>query len=79
MASQFGVNREAQDKLAVRSHARAAAATKAGKFKDEIVPMKAQWKVPKSGEEKEVGFPYRALARVLDLFCVGVLSQCRGP
>ena len=55
MASQFGVDREAQDKLAVRSHARAAAATKTGKFKDEIVPMKAQWKDPKSGEEKEVG------------------------
>ena len=54
VASQFGVSREQQDKLAVRSHARAAAATKAGKFKDEIVPMKAQWKDPKTGEEKEV-------------------------
>jgi acetyl-CoA acyltransferase len=39
VAQRFGVTREMQDEFAVRSHARAAAAIAAGKFKDEIVPV----------------------------------------
>ena len=35
----FAVTREAQDELAVRSHDRAVAAQKAGRFDDEIVPV----------------------------------------
>lgn len=36
---EFGISREDQDELAVRSHRRAAAAVDAGKFDDEIVPI----------------------------------------
>ena len=54
MAEKYGITREQQDKLAARSHNRAAAATKAGKFKAEIVPVTTTWKDPKSGEEKQI-------------------------
>src|SRR5699024_3073978 len=39
VANRFGVSREDQDAFAVESHKRAEAAIKAGKFKDEIVPV----------------------------------------
>lgn len=39
VAVKYGVSREEQDAFAVRSHQRAAAAIKAGKFVDEIVPV----------------------------------------
>ncbi len=39
VARQFGITREDQDALALRSHQRAAAAIAAGKFKEEIVPL----------------------------------------
>ncbi|MFH1177955.1 MAG: thiolase family protein [Acidobacteriota bacterium] len=42
VARQFNVTREEQDAYAVRSHQRAAAAIAAGKFKDEIVPLKVR-------------------------------------
>src|SRR5436190_167983 len=39
VASQYGVGRDAQDAFAVRSHQRAALATEAGAFTDEILPV----------------------------------------
>jgi acetyl-CoA C-acetyltransferase len=39
IARQFEVTREEMDEFAVRSHTRAAEATAAGRFKDEIVPV----------------------------------------
>jgi acetyl-CoA C-acetyltransferase len=39
VAKQFGITREEQDKFAVASQNKAEAAQKAGKFKDEIVPV----------------------------------------
>jgi len=39
VAEKFDVSREAQDEYALNSHRKAAAAIKAGKFKDEIVPV----------------------------------------
>ncbi|NTV78188.1 MAG: acetyl-CoA C-acetyltransferase [Clostridiales bacterium] len=39
VAEQYGLTREEQDEFAVRSQNRAEAAIKAGKFKDEIVPV----------------------------------------
>lgn len=39
VAEMYGITREAQDEFAVRSQNRAEAAIKAGKFKDEIVPV----------------------------------------
>lgn len=42
VARQFGITRDQQDALALRSHQRAIAALKAGKFKEEIVPLKVR-------------------------------------
>ncbi|MGV8075467.1 MAG: acetyl-CoA C-acetyltransferase [Syntrophobacteraceae bacterium] len=39
VAAKFGVTREDQDEFAVASHNKAEAAIKAGKFKDEIIPV----------------------------------------
>jgi acetyl-CoA C-acetyltransferase len=39
VAEKYGVGRQEQDEFALRSHQKAVAATKAGKFKDEIVPV----------------------------------------
>ena len=39
VAREYGVSREDQDELAVRSHLRALAAMDAGRFKEEIVPV----------------------------------------
>jgi len=52
VAKQFGITRAAQDKFAARSYNLADAAQKAGKFKDEIVPVRTKFVDPKSGDEK---------------------------
>mmetsp|Transcript_6669 Transcript_6669/g.18501 ORF Transcript_6669/g.18501 Transcript_6669/m.18501 type:complete len:462 (+) Transcript_6669:78-1463(+) len=54
VAERFGVDRQTQDQFAVASHKKAAAARAAGKFKDEIVPVRTTVKDPKTGEEKQV-------------------------
>ena len=54
VAARFNVTREEQDAAAERSHARASAAQKAGKFKDEIIPITVKQVDKKSGEEKVV-------------------------
>merc|ERR1711957_385686 len=45
VAEAWNIPREKQDQLAVESHAKAAAAQKAGLFDSEIVPVKAKVKV----------------------------------
>ena len=42
VAEQYGITREMQDELACASQAKAVAAIKAGKFKDEIVPVEVK-------------------------------------
>ena len=42
IAEKFGVTREDQDRYSFQSHQRAAAATAAGRFKDEIVPVEGR-------------------------------------
>ncbi|XVF81144.1 hypothetical protein PTKIN_Ptkin15bG0133100 [Pterospermum kingtungense] len=54
VAQRYGVTRQEQDQAAVESHRRAAAATAAGKFKDEIIPVSTKIVDPKTGEEKPV-------------------------
>lgn len=39
MAKANGITREAQDRFALQSHLRAAAATESGRFKDEVMPV----------------------------------------
>ncbi|CAN1269786.1 3-ketoacyl CoA thiolase 1, peroxisomal [Linum perenne] len=54
VAQRFGVTRQEQDQAAVESHKKAAAATAAGKFKDEIVPVSTKIVDPKTGNEMPV-------------------------
>lgn len=49
VAKRYNITREMQDKWSLRSHQRAVAAIKEGKFKDEIVPLKI---VEKTIDEK---------------------------
>lgn len=42
VAKKYGISREEQDQFGYRSHMRAIAAQDAGKFKDEIVPLKIE-------------------------------------
>ncbi|KAF4611078.1 hypothetical protein D9613_006496 [Agrocybe pediades] len=54
VAKDYGITRKVQDEFAAKSFQKAAAANKAGKFKDEIVPIKAKIVDPKTEKEKEV-------------------------
>ncbi len=44
IAEKFGVTREEQDNFSLQSHLRASAATAAGRFKDEIIPVEVKQK-----------------------------------
>jgi acetyl-CoA acyltransferase len=53
VARKYGVAREDQDAYAYRSHARAAAATRAGRFSDEIIPVTVKrWESDGTGRPK---------------------------
>jgi acetyl-CoA acyltransferase len=52
----YGISREEQDAFALRSHQRALAAIEAGRFVDEIVPVKARMVDPGTGRTHETTF-----------------------
>jgi acetyl-CoA acyltransferase len=52
VAQRFGITREVQDEFAYQSHMKAVAAIKAGKFKDEIVPIKTRLTEGVNGKPK---------------------------
>ena len=54
VAEKYGISRERQDAFACESHRRAAEAIRAGKFKDEIIPVMA--KRPKKNENGAPGW-----------------------
>ncbi|KAI4369744.1 hypothetical protein MLD38_018157 [Melastoma candidum] len=54
VANRFGVTRQEQDQAAVDSHRKAAVATAAGRFKDEIIPVSTKIVDPKTGAKKAV-------------------------
>ncbi|KAJ9154044.1 hypothetical protein P3X46_027422 [Hevea brasiliensis] len=54
VAHRFGVTRQEQDRAAVDSYRKAAAATASGKFKDEIIPVATKIVDAKTGNEKPV-------------------------
>jgi len=54
VARKFGISREEQDAFALKSHQKAAAAVKTGKFKDEILPIKVR--TQEVSEEGKVTF-----------------------
>jgi acetyl-CoA acyltransferase 1 len=51
VAADYSISRDAQDKFAAHSFQKAAAAQAAGKFKDEIVPVRVKWTDPKTEAE----------------------------
>ena len=51
VSSKYGITREAADQFAVDSHRKAAAAIDAGKFKDQIVPVKVEDVFVKDGKK----------------------------
>ena len=53
VAAKYNVSREDQDKMGVESNRRATEAMKAGKFKEEIVPIQA-WKYKKDASGKRI-------------------------
>ena len=48
VAEKYGISRERQDAFACESHRRAAEAIRAGKFKDEIIPVRAKRPIKKA-------------------------------
>lgn len=72
IAEKFNVTREEQDRLALASHQKAAAATAAGRFKDEIVPIEIQQKkgtlVVDSDEPIRADTSLEALAKLKPAF-----------
>lgn len=54
MAKDRGISRASQDSFAACSYAKAAAAQKAGRFDDEIVPINARWIDPKTSETRSI-------------------------
>lgn len=54
VAKDFNISRQLQDEFAAKSFQKAAAAQKAGKFKDEIVPIKTVIIDPKTEKEVEI-------------------------
>jgi acetyl-CoA acyltransferase 1 len=54
VAQDFGISRETQDKFAAQSFQKAAAAQKAGRFRDEIIPIKVKITDPKTQKEHEI-------------------------
>ncbi|EGN95215.1 hypothetical protein SERLA73DRAFT_187550 [Serpula lacrymans var. lacrymans S7.3] len=54
VANDFNITREVQDQFAAHSFQKAAAAQKAGKFKEEIIPLKVKFVDPKTEKESEI-------------------------
>ena len=54
VAEDYGITRAQQDAFAAKSFQKAAEAQKAGKFKDEIVPLTVKFVDPKTEEEKTI-------------------------
>lgn len=54
VATEYGITRAQQDEFAAASYQKAEAAQKAGKFKDEIIPIKTKIVDPKTDETKEI-------------------------
>jgi acetyl-CoA acyltransferase len=56
IAKDYKISREEQDRFAVESHRKAAAAIDGGKFKDEIVPVEVMEKLYEGGKVREKKF-----------------------
>jgi len=54
MAKDLNISRASQDAFAAASYQKATKAQQDGLFREEIIPLKAKWEDPKSGETKEI-------------------------
>jgi acetyl-CoA acyltransferase 1 len=54
VAADYGITRAQQDAFAASSFEKAAAAAKAGRFRDEIAPLKVKWVDPKTEQVKDI-------------------------
>src|SRR5919204_2262389 len=54
LAKRFGITREMADEFSLRSHQKALAATQAGKFEDEIVPVPVSFTTPNGSKPKRM-------------------------
>ncbi|MGK2931558.1 MAG: thiolase family protein [Solirubrobacterales bacterium] len=68
IAEKWGISREDQDALAVRSHRRAAQSTEEGRFDREIVPVEADGEVRKSDQGIRPGTTPEVLAGLKPAF-----------
>ncbi|GKT06735.1 thiolase family protein [Desulforhabdus sp. TSK] len=73
LAEKYGISREDQDQLALESHQKAEAAIKAGRFKEEIVPLevageKGSKVVFQQDEHPRFGLTLEDLARLKPVF-----------
>lgn len=73
LAAKYNISREAQDQVALESHHKAEAAIKAGRFKDEIVPIelpgkKGQVQIFDQDEHPRFGLKMEDLARLKPAF-----------
>ncbi len=78
VARDFGVTREAQDRLAALSHNRAEASQKQGFTADEISPVTTKWIDPKTGQSQSItltkddgirpGTTYEGLSKIRSAF-----------
>ncbi|MDI6858107.1 MAG: thiolase family protein [Dehalococcoidia bacterium] len=75
LARKYGVSRQEQDELALRSHQRAVAAINAGRFKDEIVPIEVkvgrETKIADTDETPRADTNMEALSRLRPAFQEG--------
>jgi acetyl-CoA acyltransferase len=72
VAKKYGIDREASDKFSLASHQKAVAAIEAGKFKDEIVPLRTDGErafATDEGPRKETSL--EALAKLKPAFAAG--------
>jgi acetyl-CoA C-acetyltransferase len=73
LADKYGISREEQDEIALRSHNNAEAAIQAGRFKDEIVPVsvpqrKDKAKIVDTDEHPRFGLTMADLSRLKPTF-----------
>jgi len=68
VAVKFGVSREKQDRFAAASHQKAAAAQRAGKFKDEIIPVDADGTIISVDEGIRADSTFESLSKLKPAF-----------
>jgi acetyl-CoA acyltransferase len=59
LAKRFGITREQSDEFSLRSHQKAIAAIKEGKFDDEVVPVPVSFTTPNGSKPKRIDIAFK--------------------